>query len=589
VEEIFVRFIVAISALALAFVLLIVGLTQKIFFSGNEYVSISQQVSPSQPYLVIDGAVLARDSGTPFITAHGSANPVVAYGATKDVQAWLGNSAYNTLNYDGASNAMSLGTTPSKDPAAKTPAIVNPAGSDMWLGETNTPETSTVQAESNNAYSVIIAADGVQNAPGDITIAWLQPSRVPFANTLMIAGGVIALIGLTFLLWALRHMRRQHGPRRRGRKPPRPPKIKTSVPASLASSSTPKQRGRRALGRENTAAVLGIAGLLTLTLAGCSPYQTGQGGSSASPASESALNKLNPDVSEAQLARIMNRTAATIAKADSSLNTDLAASRLVGPAMQSRAANYDIRRKDGAQAALPAIPSSPLTFQMPQATDSWPRIVMAVVQNPSDTTVPTTGVVLIQNSPRENYHIEYNVTLEPNASVPRVAPASVGSPFVAADSKLLLIAPNNLAAAYGDVLANGANSQYYNLFDYTTDTLVTQIGKEYRDKKLASVADRATIEYSQSTGSGAPLTLATLDSGVISAVSLNESENVKPKAGATVTPEGQVKLLSGLSATAGGYSATYGMQLVFYVPPVGSKDKIRLLGFSQGLIAARGL
>ncbi|MEY4102223.1 MAG: hypothetical protein RIR88_357, partial [Actinomycetota bacterium] len=241
-----------------------------------------------------------------------------------------------------------------------------------------------------------------------------------------------------------------------------------------------------------------------------------------------------------------------------------------------------------AQPALAAIPGSPISFQMPQATDSWPRIVMAVVQNPNDPSIPTTGLVLIQNTPRDNYHVEYNVTLEPNASVPRVAPASVGSPFVASDSKLLLIAPNNLAAAYGDVLANGSTSQYYGLFDYTADTLVTQIGKEYKDKKRATVADRATIEFTQSAGSGAPLTLATLDSGVISAVSLNEIETVKPKAGATVTPEGQAKVLSGLGATAAGYQTTYGMQLIFYVPPVGSKDKIRLLGYSQGLIAAKG-
>jgi hypothetical protein len=586
VEEIFVRFIVAISVLTLAFVLLIVGLSQKIFFSNTEFITVSKQVVPTTPYLVVDGNVLAHDAGTPYITVRGSAKPVVAYGTTKDVLAWLGNSPYNTLSYDQSGTQLTLASVASKDPGAKLPTIVNPAGSDMWLGETSTVDSSTLVAESNGGYSAIIASDGIDKAPGDLTIAWAQPSRASFATGFMIAGGVLALIGLVALLWALNHMKREQGPRRRGRtpKPPRPKTIKSEMPKSLQG----KSRGRRAIGSGNAFTAIALAGVLSLGLAACSPYQTGQGNASPSSTAESAQNKVSPDVSETQLVRIMTRTAATLATADSSLNTDLAASRLVGPALQLRAANYEIRRKDAAQPALAAIPGSPINFQMPQATDSWPRIVMVVVQNPSDPTIPTTGLVLIQNSPRDNYHVEYNVTLEPNASVPRVAPASVGSPFVAADSKLLLIAPNNLASAYGDVLANGSTSQYYGLFDYTADTLVTQIGKEYKDKKSATVADRATIEFTQSAGSGAPLTLATLDSGVISAVSLNEVETVKPKAGATVTPEGQAKVLSGLGATATGYQTTYGMQLVFYVPPVGSKEKIRLLGYSQGLIAAKG-
>ena len=579
------RFIVAISALALAFVLLIVGLSQKIFFSGTEFISISQQVETTTPYLVIDGSVLSHDGGAPYITARGTAQDVVAYGATKDVLAWLGNSTFNLLSFDKNGKDLVVSTVPSKDPLARIPVIVNPSGSDMWLGEQAGADTATVIAESNSTYSAIIAADGIRDAPGDITIAWAQPSRVPFATGFMIAGGVLTLFGLVTLIWALNHMKREQGPRRRGRtpKPPRPKMIKPSMPKSLQS----KSRGRRAIGPGSAFTAIGLAGVLSLSLAGCSPYQTGQGNASASPTGD-ALSKTSPDVSEAQLARLMSRMSATIAKADEAKDATLAASRLVGPAMQLRAANYEIRRKDSAQAALAPIPGAPLSFQMPQATDSWPRIVMAVVQNPNDPSVPTTGLVMIQNSPRENYHVEYNVTLEPNASVPRVAPASVGSPFVAADSKLLLIAPNNLAAAYGDVLTNGATSQYFDMFDYTTDTLVTQIGKEYKDKKRATVADRASIEFSQAAGSGAPLTLATLDSGVISAVSLNEIETVKPKAGATVTPEGQAKALSGLGATATGYQTTYGMQLVFYVPPVGSKEKIRLLGYSQGLIAAKG-
>jgi hypothetical protein len=154
VEETFVRFIVAISALALAFVLLIVGLSQKIFFSGTEFISVSQQVETTTPYLVIDGSVLSHDGGAPYITARGTAQDVVAYGATKDVLAWLGNSTFNSLSFDKNGKDLVVSTVPSKDPLAKIPVIVNPAGSDMWLGEQAGVDTATVIAESNSTYSV---------------------------------------------------------------------------------------------------------------------------------------------------------------------------------------------------------------------------------------------------------------------------------------------------------------------------------------------------------------------------------------------------------------------------------------------------
>ena len=263
---------------------------------------------------------------------------------------------------------------------------------------------------------------------------------------------------------------------------------------------------------------------------------------------------------------------------------------MIGPAQEIRAANYSIRKADGSVAALPKLAASPITFTMPQATATWPRQVIAVVQNENDPSVPTMGLMMIQNSPRDNYHVEYMVTLEPNATVPTVAPANVGSALVPPDSKLLLISPDQLSAAYGSVLTQGTDSPYYGLFDFTADTLVTQVGKDYKAQKAASVSEHASLEFSQNAGSGTPLGLATLDSGAIVTVSLNEIETVRPtQAGASVSPEGQAKILSGISTSTSGVESTYGMELAFYVPPLGSKDKIRLLGYTQGLISARGL
>ena len=58
--------------------------------------------------------------------------------------------------------------------------------------------------------------------------------------------------------------------------------------------------------------------------------------------------------------------------------------------------------------------------------------------------------------------------------------------------------------------------------------------------------------------------------------------------GAAVLPEGQQKALLGTNATSG-IRSVYTLQLVFYIPPIGSDSKIRLLGFTQGLTSATGL
>lgn len=579
------RLVVAIGTFVLAFVLLVVGLTFRIFFSSTDYVTESQQVSTSTPYLVIDGAVLAAHEGDPYISATGNGPVVVAYGTAKDVQAWLGGVAYDQLGFEKDSTKYQSTLVPAKATAPVDPKIVNPTGSDMWINEAFAPDVAKVQAKADSNYQVIIASDGKQSAPGNVTIAWPLPSRAPWATTLLIIGGVLALVGLVLYLWALRHLRREHGPRRRGGGSPKPPR--GALKASRPKKAIKPSRGRRAI-LPTLAPVLGVATVLTLGLSACTPLQAAQNGQVATN-SANPLAKNNPDVSEVQFARIMARTSATIAEADKTLSVDLAATRLTGPAQQLRAANYAIRGKDGNQAALPTIPAQPISLLMPQATDAWPRIVMAVLQNPNDPSVPTVGVVMIQNSPRENYHVEYAVSLEPNASVPKIAPATVGSTGIPADSKLLLMAPNKVGAAYADILANGSASQFYNSFDLSSDTLAPQIGQEYKQKKIAAIADKATLEFYQSPGSGVPLSLATLDSGAIVSVGLDETERVKPKPGSSVTPEGQAKLLSGLGATSAGFEDTYNLQLVFYVPPIGSKDKIRLLGFTQGLIAVKGL
>ena len=589
------RFLIAIGVFVVAAILLGVGISQKILFSDPEFVTLQTQVESDAPYVVIDSKVLTSHDGLQSVVVGGAKANFVGYGRTSDVMAWIGEDDYETIGYSKKLNKIAVinkdNEAAASDSAEKAPAaaaeqtITNPSGSDLWVGEAVSEGTATLPMNLEDGMSVIVASNGVDPAPTKIAVQWPLPSRAPYATAFILAGGVLALIGLILYLLALRHMKKQQGPRRRG---PKPPKLEQSKPKTLALPS----RGRRSIGSGSAMIAIGVSAALSLGLTSCSPYETGQGAATPTPTStEAPLDEvLIPAVTEAQLMRVLRRASKTIADADAAMDSTLAATRLTGPALEMRSANYAIRKADSAQAALPVVPASPITLVMPQATDTWPRIVMAVVQNESDPTVPTTGIVMVQNTPRDNYHMEYVMALEPNAEVPEIAPATAGSALVQPDSKLLLIAPDKLALAYGDILINDTASQYAGLFDTTTDTLIPQVGKTYKDQKKAAVAERASLEFTQNTGSGKPLALATLNSGAIVAVSLNEVETVKPtQAGATVNPEGQAKALSGQTASSTGIESTYGLELVFYVPPLGSDEKIRLLGYSQGLIAAKAL
>jgi len=609
-----VRFLAAIAVFVLAAVLLGTGFTQKIFFSGPEFAALSTTVEDKAAYVVINGDVLNSKPGLQTVSVGGSDAAFIGYGRTSDVLAWLEGSDYATITYNSETqvldNQLVVSATQSTGSATSTsgspaepqiaPAkntIVDPAGSDLWLGERTGTSNVSLPMNADENMSVIIASDGVADAPADVRLSWPIPSQSPFSTWFIIAGGIFLLVGLLLLMWALTKMKNQHGPKRRGRitkmpRAPRPPKS-SKLGSGSSTKILPPVKGRRALQNRAALVLLPVGLTLALGLASCaSPYQTGQGEVTPTPVASVATGEDSrlPDVSEPQLSRILARVSEAVATADKDLNSDLAASRLVGPALEIRAANYTMRASDASVAALPSIPASPVTFVMPQATDTWPRYVVAVIQDVSDTTVPTTGLVLVQQSPRENYHVEYSLTLEPNAAVPEVAPATVGSAVVAPDSKLLLLEPDQLAAAYGDILLKGDASAYAGLFDGAADSLRAQIGLPYKDAKRAAIGDKASIEFTQVPGSGLPVSLATNDSGAIVTVSLNENETVRPtEAGAIVNAEGQTKVLAGISTSGTGIESTYGIQLSFYVPPLGSTEKIRLLGYSQGLIAARGL
>jgi hypothetical protein len=604
-----VRFVLAIVAFVFAAVMIVLGIAQRTVLLEPSATSLSTTVEGDAPYTVVGSSALSANPGSQTLKVSGPGTVFLAYGRTADIRAWLGDSEYTAVTHkDGVNSLRVAAATPTPaptaapeappaSPASEAPANANPAGSDLWLAEYTADRSLTTTINVPQGISVLIASDGTKPAPQNITISWPIDNSTPWAGPLIAAGGLLLIVGLALYLWALLHLRRSRGPRRNLPSGPRMPRLpRPPRPKSIKASQI---TGRKSITRSFVAVVpvLLVSGLV---LSGCSadfwpkvaPGAAPSATATPQPTADSAENAAAPAVTVPQLERIVRRIAVLTKDADSTLNADTIATRFTGPALDQRLANYKIRAVMPDYPAPPALPASPLRLTLPQQAASWPRVVLSVIQNPDDPTVAPTAILLRQESPRSNYRIEYAVQLEAKAKVPGVAPATIGAPIIPPDSNFLLMSPDKVGAAYADILMQGEASPSYSMFQAEGDTFRTQVGVDKKNEKKAALPTTASIEFGSGPGSGKTTALATNDSGAIIAVSLTETETVKPvDAGATVSPQDGTpsKALSGVSATAKGIQSTYGDQLLFHVPAAGSKEKIVLLGFAQGLTSSAEL
>jgi len=154
----------------------------------------------------------------------------------------------------------------------------------------------------------------------------------------------------------------------------------------------------------------------------------------------------------------------------------------------------------------------------------------------------------------------------------------------------LKIPAKELARDYGDILTIDTASEFYPLFEAEGDSLRLAIGAAFKASRAQQIPATARIAFVHAAGSGEIIALSTNDAGAIVAVDLTETETVSPvEVGAAINAPASVQALLGKGMSTRGIQAVYGQQLLFYVPSAGSTDKIILLGYSQGMIAASEL
>jgi hypothetical protein len=569
----------AIVLFLLAFVSMGYGIAQRTILAGPASYTASVTTDTSAPITLIDGAALHTFAGSQRLTVSGSSTVFIADGRSDDVRAWVGKTNYNEVSYDTKAQKFATKLVIGKDSTAP-----SPVGSDLWVDEFSGKTQLIRTIDPPDTASVIIMSTGKKPAPGRISITWPLDNSAPWSGALIIGGIAALLVGLAAFLWALVHARRRSGPRRNQPRNPKPPQLKRGRSSSRRALEAPR-RGRR---RNFVATGVILAGAMMLS--GCSlldPISGSGGVPTTTPTSTvpGAAGLQQAAVTEPQLKHILANIIQTVGDADAKSDPKLAATRLDGPALQLRTANYTMHANDSSIPIVDPIPNWDVKVVLPQQSDSWPRSVFVALEPPNTKTAPI-AMMLVQQSPRENYKVEYLMTVE--IDIPDVAPATLGAARLLNDNKLGILAPSELASAYGDILIQGDKSTENDFFSATGDKLRTAVGYDYKQKAAAQLPSTAAIAFSNGPGKTDPIAFGTNDSGQIVAVDLDDVETVKPtEAGAAINTFPAAQALSGLTQTVKGIVVTYGLQLLFYVPPVSaSGKKIQLLGFTQGLVGA---
>ncbi|MFF2390433.1 hypothetical protein [Agromyces sp. NPDC058104] len=635
------RFALAIVAFVAAAVMIGLGIAQRTVFMEPDRVSMSAESDGESAFLVIGPDALAANPGKQEISVTGDGPVFISYGRTTDIEAWLGEIPYVSVGYDPEEKALvteTVAAAPSDDPTAETPAetpatsaptatpaptatgtpaateaapdpealaAATPVGSDLWLDEFTGERFVTTTIDVPEGISVLVASDGLSPAPARVSLDWPTDTVTPWAGPLIVGGALVFLVGLALLASGFIRHKRSRGPRRnlpkgpRGRLPSAPKPTRNQVAGG----------GRRAIGRAKRVAIVPALLVPALALSACSadywPSFDGAGAPATTapatpPASGDAEAEaevdpeaptVEPAVTVPQMERIMRRLAVFTSDVDESRGTEAIAERFVGPPLQARVANYTIRGTLPDHPLPPAIPASPVTLTLPQQSTGWPRTVLTIAKNADDETIAPTALVLVQETPRENYRVISQTALVPDTDVPEVAPASIGAPPISPEYKGLVMPTGQVAAAYADILQNGAESAFAPMFALDDSDLDEALNAATRKKAAETENPTATLTVSTAAGSMAPISFGTIDAGAIVAVDVLRGEKSVPNDGGTTGFQegGSAAALSGFTEqSAKGVSRASGIQLLFYVPGVsaGENAQIQLLGWSENLIRA---
>jgi hypothetical protein len=563
------RFLIAATLFILSISFLLLGLAQRTIWAPPAVFAVNLVGQESQPFLIIPADALAMMPGDATISATGSSQVFLAVGKEVDVAGWIDSTSHSVVEGSAGPQSLRVVASPGTDD------FISPAGSDLWVSEFSGESTGEIVVPEGQDFSVLVASDGLSAAPERVRLSWPTDNSTTISDIFLGVGLGLLVMAIFFNVLALGKMIRNRGPRRKVPKAPQGPRYK---PKSR-SYDLPK-RGRRSASNKIAIAPISIG--LVLALSGCQMAEVPQNTPTPSESSTASIvDQIQPALNEQQVARILADIQSVVAEADASGEIAVLETRVDGPALLFREANYLLRSKSPEILPLPPISTSVVSITIISKTEYWPRSFMVVTQDGDD--LPQT-LVIEQLSPRDPYKLIYNMALLPGVEFPDVAAAAEGAIPVDVDSQFLKVSPIVLAPTYGDLIDNGPSSEFFSLFDLSTDKFYEQISQTQKDQ--TDNLENATTQFSHALGEFNVVSLTTSDSGAIVALMMVDTWEIKPTdRNSAVTVSGDELLLLGIEGSTRGVSTRYGNMLLFYVPLASSDQKVRLLGATQSLLS----
>lgn len=595
------RFKTAVALVLLGLLTLLAGVGQKTIWAPAEtFTATAPADGTAAPLTVIDQKLRTLHGGTVKINVKGEGSFMLAAGRPDDVEAWVGKAAHNTVSGVSEDN-KSLQIAHTEGEAA----APSPAGSDLWVTTENASGelNYTWSAPADGEWSLLLASDGTKPAPSSISMTFPNDTSTPWAVPLMVLGGLLMLAGLALLVLKPRAgkpgaggddagesvadesmkdklVRRARADRPAGKPGPaapapvEPPAEKQPGTSAFTATFTAKRAGVAMVALAATiVAGTGVAAQAATTPAP-SPSSSETAGADTAPDS--------PVLLDAQFRRILEQVSSTVDAGDAAKDAAKLKSRVDRTELEVRTQNYKIRSQVGAYEARMPVRATKLLTTVVTSKRAWPRSVMAVTQGEGNV-VPQL-LTLVQKSPRENYKLVQTTPLQPGTTFPAIG--RTGTETLAADDKSgLLYSGAEALAGLGDRLTKADSTFKDKLVEgqsspYIADTLAYQAD-------VAKTGVNGNFSFTHKVSPEDTVVFRTADGGALVMGKLNFAFDGTPKAeGDKLAIGDDAAVLAGGKETSTGMVLNFAESMAVYIPPTGSKDPMKLVAATRGLVGA---
>ncbi|WP_050054641.1 hypothetical protein [Pseudarthrobacter siccitolerans] len=554
----------AVALVLLGLLTLLAGIGQRTIWAPSEtFTAAAPADGQAAPLTVIDQSLRTLHGGTVKINIEGDGNFLLAAGRPDDVDAWVGQTAHNTVT--GVSEDGKSLQVEHADGEATAPS---PAGSDLWVSTENASgelEYSWTPPAGGD-WTLLLASDGTQPAPSSVSMTFPNDTSTPWAVPLMVLGSLLILGGIVLALLSARKRDGEGDGKGSG------------FAQRARARSEARSSSRLGMVAAGAVTVAVVAGAGTAAQA-ASPAPSPDPASSPAAAQEQSGS---PVLLDAQFRRILEQVSAAADAGDAAKDAAKLAERVGGTELEVRTQNYKIRSQVGSYEARMPVRSTKLLTTVVTKDREWPRSVLAVTQG--DGNVVPQLLTLVQASPRENYKLVETNPLQPGTTFPTInrdgtetlAPADKTGLLYSGEEAMSGLADRLTSAdsAFKDRLVEGESSPYI------ADTLSYQ-------SEVVKAGENGNFSFTHKVVPESTVVFRTADGGALVLGRINFGFEGTPKAaGDKLTIGDDAAALAGGKETTTGMVLSFAESMAVYVPPAGSSDPMKLVAATRGLVGA---